>query len=108
MQRVTPAEPFNPDPDARYRRTLAEAFPCDARQAVALFDVSRPPRYGRWLALVLGLLVVLAMAGCGQAKAQQAQPTAQEQRIARGAARACEGLTPVFDYGSHTCHKEIP
>ncbi len=108
MERVTPAEPFNPDPDARYRRTLAEAFPCDARQAVAFFDASRPPRYGRWLALVLGLLVVLAMAGCSQAEAQQPQPTAQEQRIARGAARACEGLTPVFENGSHTCHKEIP
>ncbi|RKL17374.1 hypothetical protein BFJ72_g15285, partial [Fusarium proliferatum] len=94
MQRVTPTEPFNPDPDARYRRTLAEAFPCDARQAVAFFDVSRPPRYGRWLALVLGLLVALAMAGCSPAEAQEPQPTAQEQRIARGAARACEGLTP--------------
>ncbi|WP_047471944.1 hypothetical protein [Delftia sp. ZNC0008] len=108
MQRVIPAEPFNPDPDARYRRTLAEAFPCDARQAVAFFDVSRPRRYGRWLALVLSLLVVLALAGCGQAEAQQPQPTTQDQRIARGAARACEGLTPVFENGSHTCHKEIP
>ena len=108
MQRVTPAEPFNPDPDARYRRTLAEAFPCDARQAVAVFAVSRPPRYGRWLALVLAVLGLLAMVGCSQAEAQQPQPTAQEQRIARGAARACEGLTPVFENGSHTCHKEIP
>lgn len=108
MQRVTPAEPFNPDPNARYRRTLAEAFPCDARQAVAFFDVSRPPRYGRWLALVLGLLVVLAMAGCADAGAQEPQPTLQEQRIARAVARACEGLTPVFENGSHTCHKEIP
>ncbi|MDH0423520.1 hypothetical protein [Delftia tsuruhatensis] len=110
MQRVTPSEPFNPDPDARYRRTLAEAFPCDARQAVALFDVSRPPRYGRWLALVLVLLVALAMAGCSKAEAQQPQPqpTAQEQRIARAAAWACEGLTPVFENGRHTCHKEIP
>lgn len=108
MQRVTPAEPFNPDPDARYRRTLAEAFPCDARQAVAFFDVSRPPRYGRWLALVLVLLVVLAMAGCSPAEAQEPQPTPQEQRMARAAARACEGLTPVFENGSHTCLKEIP
>lgn len=109
MQRVTPAEPFNPDPDARYRRTLAEAFPCDARQAVAFFDVSRPPRYGRWLALVLAVLGLLAMVGCSQAEAQQSQPTAQEQRIARAAARACEGLTPVWqDDGSHTCLKERP
>lgn len=106
MQRVTPAEAFNPDPDARYRRTLAEAFPRDARQAVAFFDVSRPPRYGRWLALVLGLLLLAAMAGCSQAEAQQPQPTAQEQRIARAAARACEGGTPVWQDGFHTCAQE--
>lgn len=108
MQRVTPSEPFNPDPDARYRRTLAEAFPCDARQAVAFFDVSRPPRYGRWLALVLVLLVVLALAGCSQAEAQEPQPmpTAQEQRIAHGAARACEGGTPIWQDGFHTCAKD--
>lgn len=106
MQRVTPAEPFNPDPDARYRRTLAEAFPCDARQAVAFFDVSRPPRYGRWLALFLVLLVALAMAGCSKAEAQEPHPTPQEQRIARGAAWACEGLTPVYEAGSFSCFKE--
>lgn len=109
MQRVTPSEPFNPDPDARYRRTLAEAFPCDARQAVAFFDVSRPPRYGRWLALVLAVLLLAALNGCSQAEAQHPQPTAQEQRMARAAARACEGLTPVWqDDGSHTCLKERP
>lgn len=108
MQRVTPAEPFNPDPDARYRRTLAEAFPCDARQALAFFDVSRPPRYGRWLALVLAGLLLLTLSGCADAGAQEPQPTAGEQRIARGAARACEGLTPVFDNGSLSCLKEIP
>jgi hypothetical protein len=112
MQRVTPAEPFNPDPDARYRRTLAEAFPCDARQAVAFFDVSRPTRYGRWLALVLALvlalLVALALTSCSQAGAQEPTPTPEEQRIERAAARACEGLTPVFDNGSWVCLKEIP
>lgn len=107
MQRVTPAEPFNPD--ARYRRTLAEAFPCDARQAVAFFDVSRPPRYGRWLALVLAVLLIAALTGCSRAEAQEPQPTPQEQRIARGAARACQGLTPVWqDGGSHICLKERP
>lgn len=108
MQRVTPAEPFNPDPDARYRRTLAEAFPCDARQAVAFFDVSRPPRYGRWLALVLAVLLLAAMAGCSQAGAQEPQPTPEEQRIARGAARACDGKTPVLVDGTYSCLKEIP
>lgn len=89
MQRVTPAEPFNPDPDARYRRTLAEAFPCDARQAVAFFDVSRKPRYGRWaVAVVLVILVAGSLAGCAKEKHQSYQPTGKEQRAAK---RACDG-----------------
>lgn len=63
--------------------------------------------------LLLGLaalvvLLLLALTGCSQAGAQEPQPTAQEQRIARGAARACEGLTPVFENGSVSCLKETP
>lgn len=53
--------------------------------------------------IVLGLL---ALTGCADAGAQEPQPTAQEQRVARAAARACEGLTPVFDAGSVSCFKE--
>jgi len=98
---VTPAEPFNPDPDARYLRECSRPGP-----------VYEPEAYGAsggWLlAVLLGLLVVLAMAGCSPAEAQEPQPTAQEQRLARAAARACEGLTPVFEHGSLVCLKEIP
>ena len=60
------------------------------------------------LAIVLGLLFLLTMTGCTDAGAQEPQPTMQEQRLARAAALACEGLTPVFENGSFTCHKEIP
>lgn len=63
--------------------------------------------------LLLGLaalvaLILLALTGCSQAGAQEPTPTPEEQRIARAAARACEGLTPVFDNGSWSCLKEIP
>ena len=75
---------------------------------MAFFDVSRPPRYGRWLALVLAVLLLAAMAGCSQAGAQEPQPTPEEQRIARGAARACDGKTPVLVDGTYSCLKEIP
>lgn len=40
---------------ARYRRTLQEAFPCDARQAVAMHCVSRSRRGTAalaWLAVI--------------------------------------------------------
>lgn len=62
------------------------------------------------VALVLAALLLLALTGCSQAGAQQPQPmpTAQEQRIARGAARACEGKTPVLLDSTYSCLKEIP
>ncbi|MFD2323108.1 hypothetical protein, partial [Delftia deserti] len=58
---------------------------------------------GGWL---LAVLVVLATVGCSQAEAQEPQPTPEEQRIARAAARACEGGTPIWADGFHTCAQE--
>lgn len=98
MQRVTPSEPFNPDPDARYLRECSRPGPVHEP------DADGVP--GGWLLAVLVVLVALATVGRSQAEAQEPQPTAQEQRLARGAARACEGLTPVFDNGSWVCLKE--
>ena len=100
MQRVTPSEPFNPDPDARYLRECSQPGPVHEPDAEGV--------PGGWLLAVLVVLVALATVGCSQAEAQEPHPTPEEQRIARAAARACEGLTPVFENGSHTCHKEIP
>jgi hypothetical protein len=100
MQRVTPAEPFNPDPDARYLRE------CSTPGPVYEPDAGGVP--GGWLLAVLVVLVALAAVGCSKAGAQEPQPTAQEQRIARGAARACEGKTPVLLDGTYSCLKEIP
>lgn len=45
---------------ARYRRTLQEAFPCDARQAVAMHCVSRPG--SGWVLSLLAWLAVIAIA----------------------------------------------
>jgi hypothetical protein len=71
----------------------------------------KPARQRASLLLGLAALVVLlllALSGCSPAEAQEPQPTAQEQRIARAAARACEGLTPVWQDGFHTCAKDTP
>ena len=98
MQRVTPAEPFNPDPDARYLRECSRPGP--------VYEPEADGVPGGWLLAVLLCLLLLALTGCSQAGAQEPQPTAQEQRIARAAARACEGLTPVYEAGSFSCFKE--
>lgn len=100
MQRVTPAEPFNPDPDARYLRECSRPGP--------VYEPEADGVPGGWLLTVLAALLLLALTGCADAGAQEPQPTPEEQRIARAAARACEGLTPVFDNGRWVCHKEIP
>ncbi|PJO37567.1 hypothetical protein CTI10_015560 [Delftia acidovorans] len=63
-------------------------------------------RASLFLGLLLAALLLLALAGCSLAGAQEPQPTPKEQRIARGAARACEGLTPVYEAGSVSCFKE--
>nr|MBS3723066.1 hypothetical protein [Delftia sp. PE138] len=41
MQRVTPTESYNPEPEARYYRSMAEAFPCGPEEAVSLFAPER-------------------------------------------------------------------
>ena len=71
----------------------------------------KKPALKKRASLLLGLaalvvLFLLTLSGCSQAGAQEPQPTPQEQRQARAAARACEGLTPVFEHGSWVCLKE--
>lgn len=56
MQRVAPTESYNPDPEARYYRSLAEAFPCGPEEAVSLFG---PGRRIVPLLACLALLVLL-------------------------------------------------
>lgn len=61
------------------------------------------------VALLLAALLLLALSGCSQAGAQEPKPMPEEQRLARAAAQACQGLTPVWqDDGSHICLKERP
>ncbi|WON88700.1 hypothetical protein [Delftia sp. UGAL515B_04] len=100
MQRVTPSEPFNPDPDARYLRECSRPGP--------VYEPEADGVPGGWLLAVLAALLLLALTGCSQAGAQEPQPTPEEQRIARGAARACDGKTPVLVDGTYSCLKEIP
>lgn len=86
----------------------------DTRPPIQLQQLPRrkKPALKKRASLLLGLaaliLIIFVISGCSQAGAQEPQPTPEEQRVARAAARACEGLTPVFENGSLSCLKEIP
>lgn len=91
-------------PDAKAYRTLAEAFPCGPREAVAV-QRFEPPKVWRWVllaALVLG--IGAALAGC-DARADAEQPLTKAEL---GAAKAC-GKGQVAVWASTTqieCFKE--
>lgn len=106
MQRIPFPADVCPEPTARYRRTLAEAFPYGAFEAVALHKMKHQPRYGRWLALALAAIVLAALAGCTAQAAEESPLTKQEL----SAARACPKGYAV-EWASPTemqCLKEKP
>jgi len=98
------------DPDAKYRRTLAEAFPSDARQAVAMQSFPTKKDTARWLiSAVLVLLISLVLSGCSGAEAQEVPVSPQELRRAAAAAFYCPGMTAVWlDESTVQCLKETP
>ena len=86
MHRVTPAEPFNPDPDARYLRECSRPGP--------VYEPEADGVPGGWLLAVLLALLLLALTGCADAGAQEPQPTATAQELKRAAAGEwlCPGM----------------
>lgn len=84
MQRVTPSEPFNPDPDARYLRE------CSTPGPVYEPDADGVP--GGWLLMVLAALLLLALTGCSKAEAQEPQATAQDIKRAAAGKWLCPGM----------------
>lgn len=64
MQRVTPTESYNPDPEARYYRSLAEAFPCGPDEAVPFFAPER--RFTRVHVGAIALLLLCAFVFCNE------------------------------------------
>lgn len=96
------------DPSVKYRRTLAEAFPCDARQAVAIH--SFPAKKHVACLLISALLVLLAaliLNGCSGAEAQEMPTSQPELRRAAAAVFYCPGMTAIWlDESTVQCLKE--
>lgn len=97
MQRVTPIEPFNPDPDARYLR----------EPPGPLAEQERIP--GRWLVAVLLTLIVLSCSACSAADAaQEPSASAADMKRAAASAWACPGMHAEWSGEVVTCLKERP
>lgn len=56
MHRVVPTESFNPDPDARYHRSLLEAFPVRGGQQLLMLRMEPRPLLERLSMLGLRIL----------------------------------------------------
>ncbi|MCG3782741.1 hypothetical protein [Delftia acidovorans] len=97
MQRVTPIEPFNPDPDARYLRE--SPGPIAEEQSLS----------GRWLLALLLAVVVVSCSACSSADAAQ-EPSASAADLKRAAASAwaCPGMHAEWTDGVVFCLKEAP
>lgn len=97
MQRIPFPADVCPEPTARYRRTLLEAFPCDARQAVAFHRPSkRSPRWPLVLAALLAGAALAMLAGCSAQAADTPATTAADLKRAAAGAWLCPGMTAVW------------
>lgn len=109
--RIT-AEPHN-DTTARFKRSLAEAFPCDARQAIAMHTYRAPLHKrlliavmrGGWL-IVPAVLAALVLTGCLPAAADVRQVEAP-RAVPAGVCEAGHAAVWV-DATTTECLKELP
>lgn len=95
-KRVPFPEDVCSSPDARYYRTLAEAFPCGPREAIAV-QRFEPPRAWIWIVLaVLVLGIGAGLSGCSTSDSTQFQPNPSNSMddLKRAAAGAwlCPGM----------------
>lgn len=97
MQRVTPIEPFNPDPDARYLRESPGPLAEEQRLS------------GRWLLAMLLAVVVMSCSACSAADAAQ-EPSASAADLKRAAmsAWACPGMHAEWSGEVVVCLRERP
>jgi len=101
----------NPDPDAKFSRGMAEAFPFDPTLTTAPRRFPVPNRPGFWLGAALLAVAVLSLYGCGSAEAQPASASITAAEIKRAAAGAwhCPGMHAEWlDATTVQCLKESP
>lgn len=107
--RVSPPAESHNDTTARFKRSLAEAFPSGTHRIAVPCRFPTPNRPGPWLISALLAVIALALAGCSGAEAQVAPISKSELNKAKAASRYCAGMTPVWlDESTVECFREKP
>ena len=101
----------NPEPEATFKRGMAQAFPADPHLTPAPRRFPVPNRPGFWLGAALLAVSTLSLYGCGSAEAQPASASITAADIKRAAAGAwhCPGMHAEWlDETTVQCLKESP
>lgn len=98
----------NPEPDAKFARGMAEAFPVHPHLTTAQERFPVPNRPGFWLIAALIVLISLALSGCSSAEAQPTSASITAEDIKRAAAGAwnCPGMHAEWEGTTVYCLKE--
>lgn len=99
----------NPEPEAKFARGMADAFPSDPHLSAAPRRFPVPNRPTPWLIAAMLVLVCLALSGCGGAEAQERSASAAELKRAAAGAWQCPGMHAEWlDQTTVRCLKETP
>lgn len=99
----------NPEPDATYKRGMAQAFPADPHLSPAPRRFPVPNRPTPWLIAAMLVLIGLALSGCSGATAQDLGPAPFDLRQAAKNEFACPGMHAEWqDDATVRCLKEKP
>ncbi len=99
----------NPEPDAKFARGMADAFPTDLHLSPALRRFPMPNRPTTWLIAAMLVLICLALSGCGGAEAHERSASAAELKRAAAGAWNCPGMHAEWlDDKTVQCLKEVP
>lgn len=101
----------NPEPEATFKRGMAQAFPADPHLTPARRRFPVPNRPDLWLGAALLVLICLTLSGCSGAAAQEPSASITAEDIKRAAAGAwqCPGMHAEWlDETTTMCLKESP
>ncbi|WP_200844023.1 hypothetical protein [Pantoea sp. 18069] len=112
--RMTFPSDVNPEPDAKYSRGMAEAFPFNPHLAASPRRFPVPNRPAFWIAAAMLVLITLAMSACGSAEAQPTSASisisisAADLKRAAAGAWNCPGMHAEWEGTTVYCLKESP